>query len=157
MPENTDLNSGDIPQSDSLASVRVILEAILAGSENSSDIVKKTEISDRHVRYRLQTARILGLIKFGVDLTETGKRLLQSEANSKDEKKIWRKSIGNSKVVRQIIPTLFQEKIFNKDEVARKLCRIAKLSPATAERRARVLRSWKNQLMIEEKLADGEG
>jgi hypothetical protein len=144
------LSSGDIPQADSLDSVRKIIHVISTGVQKSVEIEMVTGVSGRHVRYRIQTAKILGLVTGDLSLTSLARKLIQAESGSEEEKMLWRTAIASSKVF-HLVPTLFQKNPIDTDTIARKFVRFANLSPATAERRARVLRSWGNQVRAEEK------
>ena len=136
----------DIPQADSLPSVRRIVEAIAEGASSIAQIVTLTEYSVRHVRYRFQAARILGFVKSFHALTSRGRRLLKTLPGSDEECKIFRLAVKSSPVVRTIIPNLLISKSIDKGKIASNIIRLTGLSPATAERRAQVLKSWARQL-----------
>src|SRR3984957_14679653 len=73
------LKTSDVPQADSLALVRRLLEAVAVSPSTAvKDLAEKTTFSERHVRYRLQAARVLGFLKpeGEPELTSRAKRLL---------------------------------------------------------------------------------
>jgi len=140
----------DVPQADALATVRQVIEALSASSVvSTSTLVEKTGFSDRHVRYRVATARVLELITDGdkgPTLTVRGRKLLRTRVGSASEKQQLRKAVENCRIVREIVPDLFSASRFNFDEIAKKIMARVGLSKATAERRAQVLRAWRRQL-----------
>ena len=138
MQQDGNLTSIDIPQADSLETVRNVVAAIFAGATSVSEIEDSTGYSGRHVRYRLQTGRILGVIKGGFSVTKLGQSLLETKTGSEEELALFRKAVNNSRVVKMLIPDLLQQKVFDKVEFSRKLSVATGLAPATAERRAQV-------------------
>lgn len=144
------LKTIDIPQADGLASVRRLLEAMATAEGTSTkQLSEMTGFSERHVRYRMATARILNFVADEAKkaaLTPRGQRLLRTTAGSPDEKRELRRAVADCPVVREIAPGLLGETAFEFDSVAKTIARKARLSQATAERRAQVLRAWRRQL-----------
>jgi hypothetical protein len=141
------LKTIDIPQADSLALVRGLLE-VVARSEGAAvkDLATGTGFSERHVRYRTQAARILGLIDEATALTPRGRRLLATEAGSPAEKRELRRAVAECSVIQQVAPDLLSASGVDVKTLARKICALSGLSASTAERRAVVLRAWHRDL-----------
>jgi hypothetical protein len=112
------------------------------------DLAEKTSFSERHVRYRLQAARILGFLKpeGEPELTPRSKRLLATDAGSPEEKKQLRNDVSDCPAVQLIAPNLLALPEVDVKKIGDRIARLSGLSPATAERRAVVLRSWHRQL-----------
>jgi hypothetical protein len=143
------LKTSDVPQADSLPLVRRVLEAIAVSPGGAvKDLAERTGFSERHVRYRLQAARILGLLApdGGAELTPRAKRLLATAAGSPQEKKQLRSAVSDCDAVRLIAPNLLSLPDVDAKKLADEISRLSGLSPATAERRAVVLRSWHRDL-----------
>ena len=103
------LKTADVPQADSLALVRRLLEVIAVSPSTAvKDLAEKTTFSERHVRYRLQAARILGFLKpeGEPELTPRSKRLLTTEAGSLEEKKQLASAVNDCAAVQLIAPNL---------------------------------------------------
>ncbi len=138
------LKTSDVPQADSLALVRRVLEAIAVSPSTAvKDVAEKTKFSERHVRYRLQAARILGFLQREgePELTPRAKRLLATETGSPEEKKQLVSAISDCASVQLIAPHLLTLPEVDVKKLGDRITRLSGLSPATAERRAVVLRS----------------
>lgn len=143
------LKTSDVPQADSLALVRRVLEAIAVSPSTAvKDVAEKTKFSERHVRYRLQAARILGFLQREgePELTPRAKRLLATETGSPEEKKQLVSAISYCASVQLIAPNLLTLPEVDVKKLGDRITRLSGLSPATAERRAVVLRSWHRDL-----------
>lgn len=143
------LSASDIPQADSLSTIRVVLEAIVASGKNSAAIGEATKFSERHIRYRLQAARILGLLDESRKISASGQRLLNAKPGSMDEIRVLRAAVKKSRVVKSIIPDLLTTDSVPVARISQEFSRLTGLASATADRRARVLRSWARQLKVE--------
>src|SRR5688572_4238676 len=75
----------DVPQSDSLPTIRVIVAHVEAAAGNVATISELTGVSDRHVRYRLQAARVLGFVNEDRTITRRGRSLLATRVGSDAE------------------------------------------------------------------------
>ena len=146
---NRNLGSIDVPQADSLDTVRKIVEAVADGARSSGKIAERTGYSDRHVRYRFQAACILGLLAPDHTLMRRGQRLVGTERGSTEERRLLRAAVRASAVVRIVAPDLLASASIDKEAVAGRLVELTGLSQATARRRAQVLRSWARQLKLE--------
>jgi hypothetical protein len=140
------LRSVDIPQADSLATIRAVVEAVWAVGANSPEIGLQIGASDRHVRYRTQAARVLGFIDEDSRVTASGRRLIATRVGSHEERRVLLRAVRTCRVVADISPDLFDAIEVDVHSIARQLEQLGGLSAATAERRARVLRSWRRQL-----------
>ena len=143
------LKTSDVPQADSLALVRRVLQAIGASPSTAvKDLAERTGFSERHVRYRMQAARILGFLSPDGEpvLTSRAKRLLSTEPKSPEEKKQLVTAINDCPSVQLIAPNLLDVDEVNVKKLGERITRLSGLSPATAERRAVVLRSWHRDL-----------
>ena len=143
------LQSSDVPQADSLALVRRVLEAIATSSSTAvKDVAERTKFSERHVRYRMQAARILGFLASEGEptLTARAKRLLATDAGSPEEKKQLANAVNECPALRLIAPNLLNSDDVDVKKIAERIARLSGLSVATAERRAGGLRSWHRDL-----------
>ena len=144
------LRTIDVPQADSLQSVRTIVRAIADSGETSpSELSRVTGVSERHVRYRIATARVLNLVAVGdghMLISERGRQLLGTTVGSPDETKQLRRAVEDCAIVRGVAAGLLTAGDFDFNGVATMIMKRAGLSQATAERRAQVLRSWRRQL-----------
>jgi hypothetical protein len=143
------LKTSDVPQADSLPLVRRVLEAIaVSPSLAVKDLAERTGFSERHVRYRIQAARILGFVDADGEpkLTARAKRLLATEIGSPQEKKELARAVSDCEAVRMIASDLLALPEVDVKKLADRITRLSGLSHATAERRAVVLRSWHRDL-----------
>jgi hypothetical protein len=141
------LRSGDIPQADRLATVRQVLNEMAHGNKTVAGISDATGVSHRHVQYRSQTARILGLIETDGSVTRVGAALLETPQGSSEEIRVWRRVIASCPTVRIIAPDLFATEEVTRSTLADRIQAATDLSRATAERRAMVFSSWRRQLL----------
>jgi hypothetical protein len=146
MDDTVELEAFDIPQADSLPTIRRVVEAIDQGGDTNNKVAEMTGYSDRHVRYRMQAARILGFVSANRELTKEGERLIQTMKGSAEERTMLRCAIEKSAVVRIVVPQLLSGDSVDKDKVAKAIAGLTGLSQATAARRAQVLKSWARQL-----------
>lgn len=143
------LKTSDVPQADSLALVRRLLEAMAASPSTAvRDLAEKTTFSERHVRYRLQAARILGFLKpeGEPELTPRANRLLTTAVGSPEEKKQLARAVSDCASVQLIAPNLLALPQVDVKKIGDRIARLSGLAPSTAERRAVVLRSWHRDL-----------
>ncbi len=114
----------------------------------AKDLAEITKFSERHVRYRLQAARILGFLHADGEpkLTARAQRLLATAAGSPEEKKHLANAVNECAAVRSIAPNLLDSDDVDIKELGERIARLSGLSQATAERRAVVLRSWRRDL-----------
>ena len=120
-----------------------------SGSTIVKDLARATGFSERHVRYRLQAARILGFV--GEDdqtlvLTPTGRDLLRTAEGSAEEKEHFRRAVGSCSIIRELAPNLLVGPEINLEMTAKRIAVRSGLSQATADRRAVVLRAWQKFL-----------
>ena len=143
------LKTIDVPQADSLVLVRRLLEVIVR-SEGAAvkDLAAQAKFSERHVRYRTQAARILGFLAPEGEprITARGKRLLATEAGTPEEKRELTKAVNDCESVQAIAPDLLALPAVDVKKLGNRIARLSGLSPATAERRAVVLRAWHRDL-----------
>lgn len=146
-----------MPQADSLPMIRRVAEAVNDDKQGVPAISKRTGFSERHVRYRLQAARILGLLAVDLSITPRGRRLIETAPGSADELEILRECVRASKVMTSLAPALLANEKLEVAAVSKRIQSLAGLSQATADRRAVVLRAWQRQLvekcMTEKELA----
>ena len=140
------LHTADIPQADSLPTIRTVVESVEAVHGDAVGISKRIKVSDRHVRYRLQSARVLGLIDENRRLTVRGRELLSTSRSSEEERKVLVRAVNASLVVSQLFPELLAVAAVDVDAMAKAISRVTGMSHSTAHRRARGLRSWRRQL-----------
>jgi len=147
MPRPKQFRTLDVPQADSLPLIRRVVEAIHVGLKTVSSISEDTGFSERHVRYRLQAARILGFLSDEISLTAQGKRLVITNRGGSQEHRTFCDAVRSCDIARLLAPGLLDEAEINSPAVAKRMERLFGLSPATAERRTRVMRSWRRQLV----------
>ena len=141
------LRTIDIPQADSLTLVRQVLEAIDKQAPTVTYLSSRTGFSARHVRYRLEAARILGLVDQEFNFTPRGHRLLETSPGTREEQIEMRRAVRNSVVVKVLALNLSSADSLDTAKTARAIVAITGMSPATAERRSKALRSWFRQVL----------
>lgn len=127
--------------------VRRVVEAVNCGANNVREISLKTGFSERHVRYRLETARILGLLTDDFTITVAGQRLMCTVPSSGEEREVLSEAIGGSPIVTRLAPGLLDSGKIDSAKIAQRIEFLSGLSEATAQRRATVLRAWRRQLV----------
>ena len=144
------LEAADVPQADSLATVRAVVAAVCMGNQTIADVAFTTGYSVRHAAYRLHAARILGLVVLvGQNLvgpTDEAFELLDSRPGSAEESLSFERAVRNSPKLRALAPDLLARRPILKGELAERIARRAHLSPATASRRAQCLLAWRRQI-----------
>ncbi len=135
-----------MPQADSLPFIRRVVDAVNDDTPGVPAISKSTGFSERHVRYRLQAARILGLLAEDLSITTNGKRLVGTTPGSSEEAEVFRECAGASKILSALAPGLLSTEKLDVSMVSKTIQALAGLAPATADRRAVVLRAWGRQL-----------
>ncbi|AUX49139.1 hypothetical protein SOCE26_106840 [Sorangium cellulosum] len=149
MPPTRLLRSAEIPQADSLANVRRVLEALSGGVDTREQIAEHTGISLRHVGYALAAARVLGWLgDDDASITPAGRALLATPSGTADERALLRRAIFECDVVKQIAPDLFDPAAPTVVALARRIFRLtAGLGKETARRRAQTLLAWRSQVL----------
>lgn len=150
MPAVRPLSSQEIPQADSLSSVRRVLEAVANGLRAKEQISTRTGISRRHVEYALLAARSLGWLDGpdGLQVTQAGLELLATEAGSREERVHQKRALVASEIVRRVAPDLLDPRAPSKETIARRILRAtAGLGQKTAMRRAQTLVAWRTQVL----------
>ena len=147
MKSSFQVRSLDVPQADSLPAIRMVVAAVDAGCCGVSAISKGTTFSERHVRYRLQAARILGLLDEKLAITTRGKNLINTNLGSEEEVQVLQACVRNSAILRLLAPDLLKDQRLDRIGVSKSIQAATGLSPATADRRASVLRAWQRQLV----------
>ncbi len=141
----------DIPQTDSLEQIRKVVQAVADGHTESKDISELLGLSTRHVNYAVQAALALELLaRYGEDdlrVTRQGRVLLNLPQGSRSERSIFRLVIECSRELRKVAPRLLDEEPPSAEEITRRIEVLAKLSAATARRRAQTLLAWRQQIV----------
>lgn len=144
------LGPTDVPQADSLDTVRAVIDAIAAGATTKEDVAEITGYSIRHVHYRLHAARILGFaIMVGRNLvgpTDEAYVLYETRPGSAEELAVFERAIRASPIMRALAPDLLSRKPLLKSELSVRLERRAHLGRETAMRRAQALMAWRNHV-----------
>lgn len=156
--EHDFVRSSDIPQADDLQKVRTVVEILIEGPMPVDLIAELTNMSIRHAHYRVNAARILGLLQLpsGIAvITERGRALTGTQRRGTAEQRLLKDAISASVVLRRIAPGLLGRREPSKVDLADKLRRAAKLSPATAARRAQCLLSWRRQVLTKQLVLPG--
>ena len=115
----------DIPQSDDLRTVRTVVEALCAVGPRVAEIAEETGYSERHVRYRLQSARVLGLIDGSRAATRLGVSLLRTDTGSSQELRVLVESASKSPSLQVVVPDLLGPNVPDVESLA---LRIASLT-----------------------------
>lgn len=139
----------DVPQSDDLKTVRVVVAAVEGASGSTLAISEAIGVSERHVRYRLQSARVLGFVDDDRAITARGRSLLAALIGSDAERRVFRAAVKACRVVSDLFPSLLSAESVDVEAMAKAIASATALSHTTAHRRARVLRSWRKQLRDE--------
>ncbi|AUX23931.1 hypothetical protein SOCEGT47_044610 [Sorangium cellulosum] len=149
MPPTRLLRSAEIPQADSLANVRRVIEALSGGATAKEEVSEQTGISLRHVGYALAAARVLGFLgEDGAAVTPAGRALLGVPPGSPDERALLRRAIAACHVVKEIAPDLLEPAAPAREALARRIYRFtAGLGKETARRRAQTLLAWRTQVL----------
>ncbi len=141
----------DIPQTDSLEQIRRVVRAVADGRTESKDLSELLGLSTRHVNYAVQAALALELLaRYGEDdlrVTRQGRVLLALPPGSRSERSIFRLVIECSRELRKVAPGLLDEEPPSAEEITRRIEVLAKLSAATARRRAQTLLAWRQQIV----------
>lgn len=145
------LRSIDIPQADSLARIRDVVAAVVKYDNPTVKLLcEATGFHERHVRYRLDAARALGLLVAkdkGTAATKRGLRLLATATGSEDERRDFTRAVNACPAVQQIAPDLLSKPVVDIKDLTVRIARASGLSPATAARRAVALRAWHRDLI----------
>ena len=150
------LPGSDIPQADNLQRVRLVVDAVAAGRTSQEAILADTHVSLRHVSYALHAARVLGLLELdqrALRLTASGRELCATRRLSDEERRILREACEKSPIITLLAPDLFGQPGPSVDAITATIEERARLSPATARRRARTLLSWRLQVLEPTKYA----
>lgn len=151
------VRSVDVPQADRLATLRAAVIAASEGKVFSREIAQDLGTSMRHAQYRLNAARILGFLEMYaggiVFIRDSGESLAATAPDSEQERKHFVTAIRESEIVNSIAPRLLGASQPDPGEIARQIIDLTGLSLATAERRARVLLSWRRQVLADRQLS----
>ena len=102
----------DIPQADSLARIRELVQTVQFGAVDTARIQRVMTLHPRHVGYHLHAARVLNwLIREteGWAVTSLGSEMLTTGAGSQEERAIFRKSISESTYLKTVAPNLLDD------------------------------------------------
>lgn len=146
MSKSIVFSSNDVPQADSLDTIRILIKAIKEFGSSLDTLEEVTDFSYRHLRYRIQAARILGFLDDRCHVTASGRKLISHSRGSRKETDLFKSAIRKTLVVKALVPDLFELENVPVSQISKDLARQTGLSKATADRRARVLRSWARQL-----------
>jgi hypothetical protein len=143
------LMTSDVPQADDLSTVRTVVKAAAAGASNVAEIARRTGFSDRHTAYRVNAARILGLLSPPDVFTPTadGLMLLETPVGSSEEALLFRRCVEQSAAFKRVAPDLFEDPPPSRTAIAERLRQLSGLKKETAGRRAQTLVSWRRQLV----------
>ena len=141
----------DIPQANDLTSIRRVLNAVAKESRTQAAVMAFTDFSRRHAQYRIQAARVLGLLRVdeGADLwvTTLGERLLGTDPGTSPEFAAWHDAITSSRAMQVIAPDLLTPRGPSLDELTARIVEMSELSESTARRRANGLLTWRRYVL----------
>lgn len=134
----------EVPEAWSLDRIREVVDATSRGKDAAA-----LGLSDRHVRYHLQAARVLGWAERAGRahvITALGRRLLATRVGSAEETALFRESIAESPLVKTVLPKLLIG--MDRAEIIAKLISHpeTKLARETAEKRSGYLVQWIDRL-----------
>lgn len=148
MPRSTpDIESSDVPQAPNLARIRCVVTAVADGASTIEKIAEDTDISPRHVGYAIRAAQTLGLLDKDRAPTALGRKLLETDQESEEERQTFCKAIEESPIMRALAPSLLSSKAPTKKTLGARIEKLSGLSKATAEHRASDLLAWREQLL----------
>lgn len=137
----------DIPQANDLRTIRRVVKAVASEAADQAAIRDWTGFSRRHTQYRLQAARVLGLVRVDeaqqVSVTPLGERLLATEPESAAARAVWYDAVSFSRALQIIAPDLLQGRGPGLEELTTRLVEMSELSASTARRRANGLLTWR--------------
>lgn len=142
------VRSTEIPQADSIDTIRRVVSAISMGMSEPSDIGEYLGLSPRHVAYYLQGARTLDWLDHedGVwRTTSRGTHLLATEPGSEAEISQIQDAIRSSDALRAIGVDLLSPVHISEKALAKRIHDATGLAPATARRRAKTLSAWRRR------------
>jgi len=141
----------DIPQIDSLEHIRNVVQAVADGKQETAEIETVVGLSTRHINYAIQAAHVLELLvgkdEDNLRVTRQGKVLLGLEPGSDHEKTIYRLVVECNRELKKVAPGLLEAEPPEVGDIIRRIEVLAKLSTATAKRRAQTLLAWRQQIM----------
>jgi hypothetical protein len=145
-----ELTTADVPQEDSLQTVRLVLQSIAEGLQDTESMAARSGVSRRHAGYAINALIVLGLISEGDEAlapSDDAKKLLATGAGSADEKAAFRGAVERSPAMRAIAPDLLAAQGPERDTLRDRIMAAAGLSKSTSDRRAQALLSWRRQLV----------
>lgn len=146
--------SSDIPQARNLRNVRAVVQALKNNLTSKIELSKLLRLHERQVDYCVAAARTLGFIDGTLStasVTEAGRQMLDTPAESSAEMHCFRKAIQSSSVLRQIAPTLLDVQAPSKQELVAHLASLSDLKESTAESRADTLLAWRTTVLSGQK------
>lgn len=149
MSPKQSFESHQVPQADNLDDIRRIVAA-LADAVPSQDLAERTGISSRHVSYGIQAAKTLGWLSRDErpEVSDLGRELLATAADSMAERDVYRRSITQSDVLQAVAPDLLAEVAPSRDSLTDRIRRVVPdLADETAKRRAQTLLAWRTRAM----------
>jgi predicted ATPase len=136
------MKSVDIPQDATPIGMRRIVEALESGAENTDELASASHLSERHVSYHLQAARILGFVdrhSKWYEATDLGRRWLQTPEGSAADREVFELALAQSDKIRQLAPGLMSPSAPEIESLTERVRLLGRLSHETAERRAQTL------------------
>lgn len=130
-----------VPQSTSLKTIRLLLQALAKGG----NAVAKLGFSARRFYYARNACRALGLLDGEDNLTEIGAQLLAEMPGTRAEGLVLRRVLEQSEIIRKIAPDPFVRRQ-TREEIAKTLKKLYGFSETTARDRAATLSSWLSQI-----------
>ena len=137
----------DVPQANSVPKIRAVVAAAASGIVDSEGMKSSTGLSQRHLHYYLQAARILGWVSGqlgNLRVTSRGRRLLACPSESDEERLLVRIAVEAMKIGPVVIPFFAGE--IDTNVLASRLAEYGGLSEATARRRAGCLKRWRDYM-----------
>jgi len=124
-----------------------VVTAVADGASTIEQIAEETDISSRHVGYAIRAAQTLGLLDKSRAPTPLGRKLLDTDQESEEERQAFCTSIEESAIMKAIAPALLSSRAPTKKTLGARIEKLSGLSKATAEHRASDLLAWREQLL----------
>jgi hypothetical protein len=140
----------DVPGAFRLEQIRAAVRTVAEGTRSSTLVREAMGIAPRHVSFALSSARILGWLRGDSrswSVTDTGRRLLRTQAGSADETRAFEDAIRRSAAIRTIAPRILDDTAPSFGKLVWRIARLSAMSDASARRGARVLLSWRRQAL----------
>ncbi len=144
-PLRVSLSQTDIPEATHLETVRVLVDGVRDGLATTTALGSLTGLSERHVKYYLHAARVLGLVSLDGDkpkVTAAGSRLAGTSKSSREEAMELARAVLACPAIVQVAGDLISNG-HSRLELGARIRTLSGLAEATAEKRAGTIIAWR--------------